>query len=77
MKDSVVLFQIKQGTIHYLGAVLGIVLSLGGLLLNGIWLPLVIWVLGSGIMRYLKIQNFIWWVEMLAFITIIGGMWVL
>lgn len=66
-----------KGTIHYLGAVLGIVLSLGGLLLNGIWLPLVIWVLGSGIMRYLKIQNFIWWVEMLAFITIIGGIWVL
>ena len=66
-----------KGTIHYIGAVLGIFLSLFGLLLNGIWLPSLIMGIGIGGMKYFKIPNFIWWVEILAFITIIGGLWTL
>ena len=66
-----------KGKIHYVGAVLAIVLSLIGLLLNGVWIPLLICGVGSGIMYLGKIKNFIWWVEMLAFLTIIWGLWIL
>jgi hypothetical protein len=66
-----------KGTIHYVGAVLGIFLSLFGLLLNGIWLPTLIMGIGIGGMKYFKIPNFIWWVEILAFLTIIWGLWIL
>jgi hypothetical protein len=64
-----------KGTIHYIGAVLGIFLSLFGLLLNGVWLPPLIMFIGLVGIRYFKIPNFIWWVEILAFITIIWGLW--
>jgi len=66
-----------KGTIHYAGAVLAIVLSLIGLLTQGVWLPLVVCGIGTIIMDYLKLKNFIWWVEILAFITIICGLWIL
>jgi hypothetical protein len=66
-----------KGTIHYIGAVLGIVLSLVGLSLNGIYLPLIIMGIGVGIMKWKKINNFIWWAEILAFLTTIGGLWIL
>jgi hypothetical protein len=66
-----------KGTIHYVGAVLAIVLSLIGLVLNGVWVPLLICGVGTGIMYLGKIKNFIWWVEMLAFLTIIWGLWIL
>ena len=64
-----------KGKIHYGGAVLAIVCSLIGLLTQGVWIPLLICGLGSGMMYLLKIKNFIWWVEMLAFLTIIFGLW--
>jgi len=66
-----------KGTIHYVGAVLAIVLSLIGLLTQGVWIPLLICGVGTSIMYLGKIKNFIWWVEMLAFITIIWGLWIL
>jgi hypothetical protein len=66
-----------KGTIHYIGAVLGIVLSLVGLSLNGIYLPLIIMGIGVGIMKWKKINNFIFWAEILAFLTTIGGLWIL
>jgi len=66
-----------KGTIHYIGAVLGIFLSLFGLLLNGVWLPPLIMFIGLVGIRHFKIPNFIWWVEILAFLTIIGGLWTL
>jgi hypothetical protein len=66
-----------KGTIHYVGAVLAIVLSLIGLVINGVWIPLLICGVGTGIMYLGKIKNFIWWVEMLAFLTIIWGLWIL
>lgn len=66
---------IKQ-TIHYIGAVLGIGGSLIGLGLTFSWIPLLIMLGGVGIMKLLKINNFLWWVEILAFILVIGGLWV-
>ena len=66
-----------KGTIHYIGAVLGISLSLVGLLLQGVWLPLLIMIIGVGIMKWKKWNNFIWWSEILAFLTTIGGLWIL
>lgn len=63
-------------TIHYLGAVLGIGCSLIGLGLTLSWIPLLLLLLGGGIMKLLKITNFLWWIEMLAFLVIIIGLWV-
>ena len=62
-------------TIHYLGAVLGIGLSLIGLGLTFSWIPLLIMLVLGGIGKLLKITNFLWWVEILAFILVIGGLW--
>jgi hypothetical protein len=64
-----------KGTIHYIGAVLGIVLSLVGLGLTLSWIPLLIMLGGVGIMKLGKINNFIWWAEMLAFLIVIVGLW--
>ena len=63
-------------TIHYLGAVLGIGGSLIGLGLTSSWIPLLIMLVGGGVMKLLKITNFLWWVEILAFVLVIVGLWV-
>jgi hypothetical protein len=63
-------------TIHYLGAVLGILGSLIGLGLTFSWIPLLLMLVGVGVMKLLKINNFLWWAEMLAFILVIVGLWV-
>ena len=63
-------------TIHYLGAVLGIGGSLIGLGLTFSWIPLLLMLVGGGVMKLLKINNFLWLVEMLAFILVIVGLWV-
>jgi len=63
-------------TIHYLGAVLGIGGSLIGLGLTFSWIPLLLMLVGGGVMKLLKINNFLWWAEMLAFILVIVGLWV-
>jgi hypothetical protein len=65
-----------KGTIHYIGAVLGILLSLVGLGLTSSWIPLLIMLGGVGIGKLLKINNFIWWAEMLAFLIVIVGLWI-
>ena len=65
-----------KGTIHYIGAVLGIVLSLVGLGLTSSWIPLLLMLGGVGGMKLFKITNFIWWAEMLAFLIVIVGLWV-
>ena len=62
-------------TIHYLGAVLGIGGSIIGLGLTFSWIPLLLMLVGGGVMKLLKINNFLWWVEMLAFILVIVGLW--
>ena len=62
-------------TIHYLGAVLGIGGSIIGLGLTFSWIPLLLMLVGGGVMKLLKINNFLLWVEMLAFILVIVGLW--
>ena len=64
-----------KGTIHYIGAVLGILLSLIGLGLTSSWIPLLLMLGGVGGMKLGKITNFIWWAEMLAFLIVIVGLW--
>lgn len=68
-----------KGEIHYVGAVLAIVLSLIGLVLSGVWLPTITMVVLSPIIYWLrkKKEDFIWWVEILAFLTIIWGLWII
>lgn len=67
-----------KGTIHYIGAVVGIVGSLVGLSLNSIYLPLIIMGIGTPFIWWLRSSkgDFIWWVEILAFLAIISGLWV-
>jgi len=66
-----------KGTIHYIGAVLAIVLSLIGLGLNGVWFPLLLMGIGSPIIYVVREaeKDWIWWIEILAFLTIIWGLW--
>ena len=66
-----------KGTIHYIGAVLAIVLSLIGLGLNDVWFPLLLMGIGSPIIYVVREdeKDWIWWIEILAFLTIIWGLW--
>jgi len=68
-----------KGTIHYVGALLAIVLSLLGLTLNGVYIPLLIMLGGTPLIWVSREGkgDFIWWVEILAFLTIIWGLWIL
>jgi len=68
-----------KGTIHYVGAVLAIVLSLIGLGIGGVWFPLLIMGGGSPIIYMVREDegDWIWWIEILAFLTIIWGLWIL
>lgn len=61
--------------VHYVGAGVGIGCALFGLSLEyGIHLPIIIFVLGSiPIIAIPKVNNKIWWVEILAFLVIILG----
>lgn len=62
--------------VHYAGAVVGIVCALIGLgLENDIWWPTIVWVVGSTVLKYIKIENFTWWVEILAFAAIVSGLY--
>lgn len=61
--------------IHFGGATIAIVSSLIGIgLAFDTFIPLVIWVGGTLPMMLFKIKNHIWWVEILAFLTIIVGL---
>ena len=68
-----------KGKIHYIGAVLCIVLSLIGLGINGVWFPLLLMGILSPIIYMVREDegDWIWWIEILAFLTIIIGMWIL
>ena len=59
-------------TVHYIGAVGGIGLSLAGLLQNGIWWPLVTFLITAIAIR--RVKNKTWWVEIAAFWLIIVGL---
>lgn len=61
--------------IHYTGALLGILLSLVGILVE--WnnpYPLILFLICAVVMTLMKIKNAIWWIEIAAFLTILGGL---
>jgi len=61
--------------IHFTGAISGMLFALIGIGLGmGDWVPLSIWVLGAIFMLLFKIKNNFWWIEILAFVTIIIGL---
>jgi len=61
--------------IHFGGATMGIVFGLLGVGLGfDNWLPLSVWVLSSIFILLFKIKNHFWWIEIVAFLTIIWGM---
>lgn len=61
--------------VHGIGAVGGIALSLVGLTLNNVIWPVIAVVVISLSLRYLKVSNTTWWVEIAAFIIIEIGIW--
>lgn len=62
--------------VHYAGAVVGILGALIGLWVeNGIYLPLFVWLVQTLIFKVIKLKNFTWWVEILAFVCIVGGLY--
>ena len=61
--------------IHFAGAIIGMLLALLGIGFGlGNWVPLSIWALGSIFMLLFKIKDNYWWIEILAFVTIIIGL---
>lgn len=64
------------GRLHYLGASMAIILSLISIgIEGGVWYPLILWVVSSGLIKGLKINNDVWWIEIAAFVTIILGLY--
>ena len=61
--------------VHYLGAAVGIGCALFGLGFQyGIYFPLLVFILGTALIMIVpKINNKIWWVEILAFVVIVLG----
>jgi len=61
--------------IHFGGAISGMLFALLGVGFGGAdWLPLSVWAIGSIFMLLFKIKNNFWWIEILAFVTIIIGL---
>jgi hypothetical protein len=62
--------------VHYGGAVVGILGALVGLGVEfGLWWPLLSWVVVTMGLKYIRIKNFTWWVEIVAFVTIVCGLY--
>lgn len=62
------------GTIHSIGAVGGITLALVGLASVGVYWPLIAVISLSLGIRYSKINNQTWWVEIISFVFIEAGL---
>ena len=62
--------------VHYLGAAIGIGCALFGLGFQyGIYFPLLVFTLGTALIMLIpKVNNKIWWVEILAFVVIVIGL---
>jgi hypothetical protein len=61
--------------VHYTGAALGITLPLLYFgFNNGLWIPLIAQVVGTIIITLTKTPNKIWWIEILAFVVIMIGL---
>lgn len=61
--------------IHYAGAYIGILGSLFGIWLQwGAYYPLILFLVSYLFVQYGPVQNKIWWIEMVAFASILLGM---
>jgi len=62
--------------IHFAGAALGIILPLLDLVIVfGVWIPIIIQSIGTLLIVQSKVSNKLWWVEVLAFISIMIGIY--
>jgi hypothetical protein len=61
-------------TVHFVGAVGGIILPLSALLLQGVVFPLCVVLMSTVIIKDFRIPNGTWWIEIIAFFSIILGL---
>ena len=62
--------------VHFTGAAVGIIIPLLYLAISfGNWIPLAIQAVGTVVITQSKINNKLWWVEILAFICIMFGLY--
>lgn len=70
-------FKLENDTepiIHFLGAAICILSSFLGLIAErGCWIPLVVFIISAGLISLLRVKNTTWWIEIAAFVCIIGG----
>jgi hypothetical protein len=64
-------------TVHVIGAMGGILISLLELALNGVWIPAAITISFAALAKILKLKNATWWVEIVAFLSICYGVLIL
>lgn len=62
--------------VHYAGAATGIIFALAGLWVeNHLYFPLLSWLIITILFKLIKLKNFTWWVEVLAFVCIVVGLY--
>ena len=68
----------STGLIHYIGATLGIGLTAIGLwVVAGNWIPLLLLILGGGLIKWKIKLNFIFWFEVYAFAVLLPFLYLL
>jgi len=61
--------------VHGAAAGIGIIFALLGIgIIGGFWLPLIIFTPIAVLMKLLKINNYLWWIEIAAFVFILFGL---
>lgn len=72
------MFKMKQGLtdeVHFGGATLGIFGALLGIgFAFSSWFPLAVFILMSLLIIIRKVPNYLWWIEIVAFVTILAGL---
>jgi len=66
----------QQGRLHTIGATMGIIGALTAIWVErGTYIPFAIFIVLSLILSLLKVKNKIWWIEMVAFVSILYGLY--
>ena len=61
--------------IHFIGAGIGIIFALIGIGVERFtWIPLISFAVLSLLLKLLKVNNIVWWIEIVAFISIVFGL---
>ena len=64
------------GRVHVIGAVGGIVLGLLSLWLDySLWIPQVVFAGLTFFLTFFRVRNHTWWIEILAYMCIVGCLW--